>query len=111
MKESIPRTAEDLSKDSVTQYVGIVGNIDKRGVSVRFLDGLKKLVLVKDLETASDFQGAYKIGKVVRASKNKLDRITLKASVIYHKEREATEIADKETQIKALYSEIKPQHE
>jgi hypothetical protein len=57
-------------------------------VTVRFLDGLKKLILVKDLETVQDFLELYRPGKVVRCSKNKLDRLTLKQSVIYHSERE-----------------------
>ena len=75
---------------------------------MRFLNGLKKLILVKDLETVQDFQEIYRPGKVVRCSKNKLDRLTLKSNVIYHKEREQTTLAkDKECQVKALFEEIK----
>lgn len=47
----------------------------------------------------------------MRASKNKLDRITLKAPVIYHKDREATLNADKDVQIKTLYRDLKPHHD
>ena len=57
-------------------------------MTLRFLDSLKKLILVKDLETVQDFLELYRPGKVVRCSKNKLDRLTLKQSVIYHSERE-----------------------
>ena len=47
----------------------------------------------------------------MRCSKNKLDRLTLKSSVIYHKEREQTTLnKDKECQVKALYEEVKLQH-
>lgn len=69
------------------------------------------MILVKDLETVQDFQSIYKVGKVVRTSKNKLDRLTLKSSVIYHHEREPTktESAEKELQIRTLYNQIKSQ--
>jgi hypothetical protein len=36
------------------------------------------------------------VGKVVRVAMNKLDRLTLKAGVMYHREKEATEKSDKE---------------
>ena len=52
--------------------------MDRKGIMISFFDGLKKLILVKDLETVQDFLSLYKVGKVVRASKNKLDRLTLK---------------------------------
>jgi hypothetical protein len=52
--------------------------VDRKGVQVRFFDGLRKLILVKDLEIVQDFLSLYKVGKVVRTSKNKLDRLTLK---------------------------------
>jgi hypothetical protein len=58
---------------------------------------LKKVVLVKDLETVQDFLDIYRPGKVVRCSKNKLDRLTLKSQVIYHSERALETLsADKE---------------
>ena len=54
----------------------------------------------------------YRVGKVVRTCKNKLDRLTLKSSVIYHSGREkATEQEDKEVQIKSFYNEVKAQHQ
>ena len=80
-------------------------------MTLRFLNGLKKLVLVKDLETVQDFLDIYRPGKVVRCSKNKLDRLTLKSQVIYHSEREQGVMTkDKECQIRALYEEVKQQH-
>ena len=75
------------------------------------MDGLKKLVLVKDLETVQDFQSVYQVGKVVRAAKNKLDRITLKQNVIYHQDRESNmEQKDREILINSLYYQVKAQH-
>lgn len=48
----------------------------------------------------------------MRASKNKLDRLTLKASVIYHQDREQSMLAkDKEVQIKSFFEEVKAQQE
>lgn len=47
------------------------------------------------------------MGKVVRVAKNKLDRLTLKAGVMYHHEKEGTEKADKEVQIQALYESFR----
>jgi hypothetical protein len=81
-------------------------------VTLRFFDGLKKLILVKDLQTVQDFLTIYRPGKVVRCSKNKLDRLTLKSSVIYHSDRDdtATLSKDKDVQIRALYQEFKHQH-
>lgn len=46
--------------------------------------GLKKLILIKDLETTNNFTSIYTIGKVVRVGKNKLDRLCLKQRVIYY---------------------------
>lgn len=47
----------------------------------------------------------------MRASKNKLDRLTLKQSVIYHSDRDQQfTLKDKEVQINALYHDIKHQH-
>lgn len=80
-------------------------------MTLGFLDSLRKLVLVKDLETSQDFSSVYKVGKVVRATKNKLERLTLKQSVIYHQDGDAKrEQGDKETQILGLYSQVKGQH-
>jgi hypothetical protein len=67
---------------------------------------MKKLILVKDLEIVQDFLTLYKVGKVVRTSKNKLDRLTLKQSVIYHSERDTEGKVfqqDKETLVQAFF--------
>jgi hypothetical protein len=58
--------------------VGFVSESNRKGVTVRFLAGLKKLVLIKDLENTNNFSSIYKVGKVVRVGKNKLDRLCLK---------------------------------
>ena len=76
LKSQIPKTNEDfLSNQS---FIGVISQVDRKGVQVRFFDGLRKLILVKDLEIVQDFLSLYKVGKVVRTSKNKLDRLTLK---------------------------------
>ena len=99
-KSQIPHTNEDFNENTTTysSYVGVVNSADRRGVTIRFHDGLKKLVLMKDLETSQDAAKVYSVGKVVRASKNKLDRLTLKQSITYHKGRadQSTEQKDKE---------------
>jgi hypothetical protein len=67
---------------------------------------MKKLILVKDLEIVQDFLTLYKVGKVVRTSKNKLDRLTLKQSVIYHSERDTEGKVfqqDRETLVQAFF--------
>jgi len=67
---------------------------------------MKKLIFVKDLEIVQDFLTLYKVGKVVRTSKNKLDRLTLKQSVIYHSERDADGKVfqqDRETLVQAFF--------
>lgn len=85
LKESIPKSNEDLKNDNQTGrvFTGVVNESSRAGVSLRFLNGLKKLVLVKDLETVQDFPTIYTPGMVVRAALNKLDRLCLKESVIY----------------------------
>jgi len=50
---------------------------------VKFLDGLKKLILVKDLETVQNFPSIYTPGKVIRVALNKLGRLCLKNNVVY----------------------------
>jgi hypothetical protein len=82
LKDEIPKSAEDIA--NFPSLIGVISQVDKRGVTIRFSHGIKKLVLVKDLETVQDFQYIYKVGKVVRAAKNKLDRLTLKQAVVYH---------------------------
>ena len=110
-KDQIPSSNTAFADPEHQSFLGFVSQADRKGVTVRFLNGLKKLILVKDLETVQDFQDIYRPGKVVRCSKNKLDRLTLKLNVIYHKEREQTTLAkDKECQVKALFEEIKQQH-
>jgi hypothetical protein len=102
----IPSSGDDFQADS--SFVGYVSHSDRKGVTVRFLNGLKKLILVKDLETVQDFAQVYTPGKVVRCSKNKLDRLTLKEQVIYHSERaKQLRDSDKEAQIRALIQEVK----
>lgn len=64
-------------------FVGIVTESSRNGVMIRFLNGLKKLILVKDLETVQNFPEIYKPGKVVRVALNKLGRLCLKDNVIY----------------------------
>ena len=52
MKDSIPRKNADISTDAINRiFTGIVSESNKSGVMVKFLDGLKKIVIVKDLET------------------------------------------------------------
>jgi hypothetical protein len=87
LKSQIPKTPEDFLSSS--SFIGVISQVDRKGIMISFFDGLKKLILVKDLETVQDFLSLYKVGKVVRASKNKLDRLTLKQSVIYHSERDS----------------------
>jgi len=53
LKEQIPKSNDDLSKAS--SFIGLVSSVDRKGVTLRFFDGLKKLVLVKDLETSDNF--------------------------------------------------------
>lgn len=109
LKEHIPKDQDDIS--NFESLVGLISSVDRRGVTLRFLNGIKKLVLVKDLETVQDFLTIYKVGKVVRAAKNKLDRLTLKQSVIYHQHRGAeNEQKDREALITGLYNQMKAQH-
>jgi len=65
-------------------YVGIVnGVVGKAGqISVRFMDGIQKLIKVKDLNTTQDYQRVYYPGKVIRVGVNKLDRLCTKQKVI-----------------------------
>jgi hypothetical protein len=49
MRTQIPKAVEDF--DNVTTFIGVISQVEKKGVTVRFHDGLKKLILVKDLET------------------------------------------------------------
>jgi len=51
-------------------------------VSVRFLDGEKKSIKVKDLNTTKDYQKVYVPGKVIRVAVNKLERLCTKEKVI-----------------------------
>lgn len=96
---------------SEQSFVGYVASVDRRGVTIGFIDGLKKLVLVKDLETVQDFMQIYKVGKVIRTTKNKLDRLTLKQAVIYHHDRDAeAEATDKQIQIVCQFNQVKAQH-
>ena len=112
LRSEIPSSSADLTDPARQTFVGVIDSVEKKGVTLRFIDSLKKLVLVKDLETVQDFLSLYKVGKVVRASKNKLDRLTLKASVIYHQDREQSMLAkDKEAQIKSFFEEVKAQQE
>lgn len=109
LRESVPKDVEDIN--NFETVVGIVSSVDRRGITLRFLNAVKKLVLVKDLETVQDFLTIYKVGKVVRAAKNKLDRLTLKQSVIYHMHRGAeNEQKDREAQITSLFNQMKAQH-
>ena len=55
LKESIPSTNTDFKDFPLNSFVGIVGEVSKRGVNIHFLNGLKRLVLVKDLETVQNF--------------------------------------------------------
>ena len=108
---SIPRDNTFFSSPELSSFLGFVSHSDRKGVTLRFLDGLTKLVLVKDLETVQDFLDLYLPGKVVRCSKNKLDRLTLKSAVIYHSERDSNGmVLDKECQVRALHEEVKHQH-
>lgn len=83
-KEEIPKSNEEMSSESKRSSIGFISEVNKKGVTVRFLAGLKKLVLIKDLETTSNFSSIYKIGQVVRVAKNKLDRLCLKNKVVYY---------------------------
>lgn len=50
MKEMIPKSNTDITPESESRvYTGIVSESNRNGVSIRFLDGLRKLVIVKDL--------------------------------------------------------------
>jgi hypothetical protein len=50
-KAQIPASNEDFSSPEHQSFFGFVSHADRKGVTVRFLNGLKKTVLVKDLET------------------------------------------------------------
>lgn len=108
LKEAIPKSNEDIQNPSTRSLVGVVSETSKNGVSVRFLDGLKKLVLVKELETAQDYQNVYKLGSVVRVAKNKVDRLTLKKSIVYYSNTDLLK-SDKEIQIRTHYEDVKDQ--
>jgi len=84
LKEQIPKSNTDLNNEGENRvFTGIVNDCNKNGVVIRFLDGLKKLVIVKDLETVQNFPEVYQVGKVVRVALNKLGRLCLKDNVIY----------------------------
>ena len=51
LKESIPSSNEHIQSTSSTSFLGFVASVDRRGVTLGFIDGLRKLILVKDLET------------------------------------------------------------
>jgi hypothetical protein len=50
-KSQIPSSASDFTNPSFETFFGFVSHSDRKGVTVRFLNGFKKLILVKDLET------------------------------------------------------------
>lgn len=54
MRTQIPKAVEDF--ENATTFIGVICQVEKRGVTVRFHDGLKKVILVKDLETTQNFQ-------------------------------------------------------
>ena len=104
LSQQIPKTPEDFLTSQ--SFIGVISQVDRKGVLVSFFDGMKRLILVKDLEIVQDFLSLYKVGKVVRTSKNKLDRLTLKQSVIYHTERDQEGKLfhqDRETLVKAFF--------
>jgi hypothetical protein len=80
LKEEVPKSSKDLEDISKTTFIGFVSEISPKGVTVRFSNGLTKLILPKDLESSLS---SYKVGQVVRTGKNKLGRLTLKQKVIY----------------------------
>jgi len=51
-------------------------------VTVRFLNGLTKLISVKDLETTQDKEKYYSVGQVVCVAQNKKGRFSLKSTVV-----------------------------
>jgi hypothetical protein len=84
LKETIPTKSETISNEGDNRvFTGIVNECNKGGVQIRFLNGLMRQVLVKDLETVQNFPTIYTPGKVVRVALNKLGRLTMKESVIY----------------------------
>lgn len=50
LKDEVPKSAKDLEANQGT-FVGFVSEVTPKGVIVRFMDGLKKLIVPKDLET------------------------------------------------------------
>ena len=87
-EELIALKDEILSGDkeltSGDTYIGVInGIIGKAGhVSVRFLNGIQKLIKVKDLNTTQDYKKIYTPGKVIRVAVNKLGRLCTKQKVI-----------------------------
>lgn len=49
LKSQIPKTPEDFLSSS--SFIGVISQVDRKGIMISFFDGLKKLILVKDLET------------------------------------------------------------
>jgi hypothetical protein len=43
-------------------FSGIVNDINKRGINLRFMNGLKRLVLMKDIDEPLSINQTYKIG-------------------------------------------------
>jgi hypothetical protein len=60
--------------------VGIVNGLHGSSgqVSVRFLNGMSKLLKVKDLNTTKEYAKTYTPGKIVRVAVNKLERLCTK---------------------------------
>lgn len=59
------------------------GLVGKSGaVSVRFHNGIQKLIKVKDLNTTTDYKKIYTPGKIIRVAVNKLGRLCTKSKVI-----------------------------
>ena len=49
MREEMPKQVKELESEKT--FVGVVAETSKHGVAVMFLDGVKRTVLMKDLET------------------------------------------------------------
>ena len=61
---------------------GLVNDINKRGITARFGNGLKKLILLKDFDDSSKINELYSIGQGIAVGTNKLNRLSLKKKVI-----------------------------
>ncbi len=58
----IPQKSEDIAIGGDLKLYGIVDLVNHKGVNVRFCNGLKKIVLMKDCEDASKVAETYTVG-------------------------------------------------